>query len=220
MRSGSTWLAMACAVTFAACLMLGVLASLGLTSGLDLTVIGAVGMLVGSPLGPVADAWQSVGDLGPWLAISLFVGLALIATGRRMDGFWFVTAVTSDVIASLMKLVFALPRPPGGEVSSILGETSFAYPSGHVTRTIVLLGLLAWVTVRRVPSARRLPALIGVAVIVVTGSVLMGIARVASGEHWPSDAVGGTLLGISWLAGVGWLDLRFRHPRTTTLGQP
>ncbi len=29
--------------------------------------------------------------------------------------------------------------------------------------------------------------------------LIMGVARVASGEHWPSDVLGGYLLGGLWL---------------------
>jgi len=39
--------------------------------------------------------------------------------------------------------------------------------------------------------------------------VLTCIARVWAGDHWPSDVVGGVLLGIGWSAFVLWLPERW-----------
>jgi len=39
--------------------------------------------------------------------------------------------------------------------------------------------------------------------------VLTCIARVWAGAHWPSDVLGGVLLGIGWSAFVLWLPERW-----------
>ena len=46
------------------------------------------------------------------------------------------------------------------------------------------------------PKARTLPA-------------LTCLARVWAGDHWPSDVLGGVLLGIGWSAFVLWLPERW-----------
>jgi membrane-associated phospholipid phosphatase len=39
--------------------------------------------------------------------------------------------------------------------------------------------------------------------------VLTCIARVWAGDHWPSDVLGGVLLGVGWSAFVLWLPERW-----------
>ncbi|MDQ3492612.1 MAG: phosphatase PAP2 family protein [Chloroflexota bacterium] len=198
------------AAAILACLGLGVLVSLDMTRALDDGVSAAILAGHSSALGRVAATWETVGDLTPWILISWLVGLALFVSGRRLAAVWFFAAITADGLAALMKAAFALPRPPGGDLIDLFGGPSYAYPSGHVARTVVLLGLLAWVTLREVPRPRR-PLVAPVLVVaVVVGVAMMGVARIGAGQHWASDVLGGALVGVAWLAFVMWLDRRAR----------
>ena len=91
---------------------------------------------------------------------------------------------------------------------SSLGGNSF--PSGHMMRTVIVYGLIAFVIRRLSPSPRvRALAVVGAVVIIA----LMAFDRLYLDVHWESDVVGGLLLGaIALLAGTVWLD-RPRAPR-------
>ncbi|MDQ3407499.1 MAG: phosphatase PAP2 family protein [Chloroflexota bacterium] len=196
-----------------ACLALGVLVSLDVTRPLDDALFAAIVAGHTSTLGRLAAGWETVGDLIPWVVLTWLVGLALFLSGRRLAAVWFFAAITADGVAALVKIAFALPRPPGGELLDVAGGPSYAYPSGHVARTVVLLGLLAWIALREIPRLRRPLVAPTIAVAAVLGVALMGVARIGAGQHWASDVLGGALLGVAWLAFVVWLDRRARgHP--------
>jgi undecaprenyl-diphosphatase len=56
--------------------------------------------------------------------------------------------------------------------------TAFSFPSGHVARTAFLVTVLRW------------PAGLSAAVVFA-----MALTRIYLADHWPSDVVGGWLLG-------------------------
>ena len=67
-----------------------------------------------------------------------------------------------------------------------------AFPSGHAMTATVVSGVLLWL-LRRYGAGRALfRTALAVAVVSVTG---VGLTRVWLGVHWPSDVVGGWLLG-------------------------
>jgi undecaprenyl-diphosphatase len=67
-----------------------------------------------------------------------------------------------------------------------------AFPSGHAMTATVVCGLLLWL-LRRYGAGRVLwPTALVVAVVSVVGA---GLTRVWLGVHWPSDVMGGWLLG-------------------------
>ncbi|WP_314241939.1 phosphatase PAP2 family protein [Streptomyces kutzneri] len=73
-----------------------------------------------------------------------------------------------------------------------------AYPSGHAMTATVVCGLLLWL----LPARGRVPVTWAVAAWVVgVVSVLgVGFTRVYLGVHWPSDVLGGWLLGVALVA--------------------
>lgn len=118
------------------------------------------------------------------------------------------TLLANDSCYHVSKVV-RRPRPAGHgiRVQKRLRGT-YAFPSGHVVHSTAALGYLLYLT-RTGPIAGPLiwPLRLLAAVVVFS----IGLSRVASGEHWPSDVLGGRLLGLLWLLGFIRLHRRLRR---------
>src|SRR5262249_43278865 len=128
--------------------------------------------------------------------VSILVVLVLVAA-LAMRGRWLaaslviVAIATMTVLEGLLRIrVEALPSRDLPELflhprGHHLMDSS--YPSGHVARVTLLLGIVA----------ALLPARLPLAGVMLTGAagVLMGIQRVHMHAHTGSDVVGGLLLG-------------------------
>ncbi|MEU7551888.1 phosphatase PAP2 family protein [Streptomyces sp. NPDC044571] len=87
-----------------------------------------------------------------------------------------------------------------------------AYPSGHAMTAAAVCGLLLWLLPRARPKRR---AWAGAAWALAALSVLgVGFTRVYVGVHWPSDVVGGWLLGAALAASAISLPLHRHRPET------
>jgi len=176
------------------------------------------------------DAWQpslhvlfqAIAELGSVEVTGvLMAGLTfyLWRAGFGSDALVFVVFLAAQAFEIFYKLNLHHLRPPaslaeadGPSISQFLTGASAenSFPSGHMMRTVIVYGLLAFVIRRLSPSPRlRALAVIGAIVIIV----LMAFDRLYLDVHWESDVIGGLVLGaIALLAGTVWLD-RPRRPR-------
>ena len=130
--------------------------------------------------------------------IPLFVVvLARFLWRRRWQaaGHWVAAGAFSAVLVPLLKWSTAVPRPAEyGDPTA-----GYAFPSGHVTHSIVVYGFLAVLLGRELPDLQRR------LLYAVTGLLITAIAfsRLYLGAHWLSDALGGLTLGTAWIALLG-----------------
>jgi undecaprenyl-diphosphatase len=94
------------------------------------------------------------------------------------------------------------PGPPRGlfryslpfHLSTVHIATNYAFPSGHMSRTMFLVVILAFLITRYFKNIWQRRALLALAIVF---TITMAISRIYLGEHWTSDVVGGFFLGGS-----------------------
>lgn len=116
------------------------------------------------------------------------------------------TVGLASVVSTVTKIVVGAERPPAA--GQLLAETDHSFPSGHVTGTVALLGILAVVIGRRRGCTAQLLGLTAVAGLVVAAT------RLYLGVHWLTDVVGGALLGSAAVLIGSALLIRQMSPAT------
>jgi membrane-associated phospholipid phosphatase len=135
-----------------------------------------------------------------WRAVALtgFTALLFWMARHKPEGvFLALSASIGALLDELAKALIARPRPRASlvAVSRHLSDPSF--PSGHVVFYCSYFGFLfalAYLHRRRAPLQSRVAM-----VLTAIPIVLVGISRIYLGVHWPSDVLGGYLLGAAWL---------------------
>jgi len=122
-------------------------------------------------------------------------GIAVIAAVNWRAVPMAVVAALSGAVYSLTAMVIQRPRPPEELVHVIRHTGSSSYPSGHVAFfSWFLIMLIVCIAIGRLPGA--LVGALWVAAALVL--VIVCIARIYLGEHWPSDVIGGLALGLGF----------------------
>ncbi|TXS49665.1 phosphatase PAP2 family protein [Streptomyces sp. OR43] len=149
----------------------------------------------------------------PWTMRAL-IAVAVVVLwqrGARVLAVWVaVTTLVSSLLQQGMKAAVGRERPRWPDPVDSAHYASF--PSGHAMTAMVTCGLLLWLLHRSGcrPWIRR--AALAAAGVSVLG---VGLTRLYLGVHWPSDVLGGWLLGaaLTAFAAAGY-DRYAAHHRT------
>ena len=156
--------------------------------------------------GPLVYPMQIINiTAGYWQILAGATAIVAMFIVERRAGWLMLIGSISSLLDNIIKLVVERPRPTVDVVHILTPASGFSYPSGHAVFFTWLSFMLAVSMAPRIKPIYR-PALWVGAVIVIA---LTCIARVWAGDHWPSDVVGGVLLGAGWSAFVLWLPERW-----------
>ena len=143
-----------------------------------------------------AGIWQVL--IGAVAVVGLFIY-------ERRAGWLMLIGSISSLFDNIIKLIISRQRPPADLVHILSPTTGFSFPSGHaVFFTWMAFMIAVSLAPKTRPSLRPILWILAVLVILLTC-----IARVWAGAHWPSDVIGGVLLGVGWSAFVLWLPERW-----------
>ncbi|MFJ2605378.1 phosphatase PAP2 family protein [Streptomyces sp. NPDC091279] len=135
----------------------------------------------------------------PWtmrLLCAVVVVWLVVRRSDRWTAVWLaVTCALGTGLQQGLKAAVGRPRPVWPD--PVDTARFAAYPSGHAMTATVVCGLLLWLLHRHGTTPARWRAALAVAVVSVAG---VGLTRVWLGVHWPSDVVGGWLLGALTVA--------------------
>ena len=156
--------------------------------------------------GPLHYAFDLINvTAGVWQVLVGLGAVVVLFVVERRAGWLMAIGSVSSLLDNIIKLVISRQRPPADLVHILNPTTGFSYPSGHAVFFTWLSFMLAFSLAPRVHPQYR-PLLWIAAALVMA---LTCVARVWAGAHWPSDVVGGVLLGIGWSAFVLWLPERW-----------
>ena len=167
---------------------------------------------------PLARAAQAFpwGPLTYWMTLTNVTGgliqdiagavivIALFIYERRA-GYLMALGAIGSLIDQIVKVSIQRHRPTADLVKILNPSNGYSYPSGHAVFFTWMCFMLAASLSPKVPQRWR-ALLWGVAAVLI---FLACVGRVWAGEHWPSDVIGGFLLGLGWSAFVLWVPERW-----------
>jgi undecaprenyl-diphosphatase len=157
---------------------------------------------------PFTDFMLTLTYLGSTISITIIVALAILFChfkGKKSERLILVSAVTGSVLLiQITKYIFERQRPDSNNL--LERANGFSFPSGHATGSFAVLGAIFYIMGRDCPRRyqRYTIWLLGALV-----ALMIGVSRVYLGVHYPTDVIGGFLLGLSiLLLSIGFDDYK------------
>jgi undecaprenyl-diphosphatase len=148
-----------------------------------------------SQLDTHAGIFKAVTTLGSDYVLGVVVLLLVVVLYWANKKAELVTAIAVGASAKILehglKLIFHRARP---EIVGVPGEAvgDYSFPSGHSLNAAAIYGfilVLVWTNVKH-PLLKYTITMTGVFLILA-----VGISRIVVMAHWPSDVIGGWLIG-------------------------
>ncbi len=166
----------------------------------DQSVMLAVARLRSEPI----TWWMKIVSLMGSGAVEIPIALLLLwwlfSRGPRLTAYSYAAAALSSwALYGLTKVVVQRPRP---QVIPHLSQDAgwYSYPSGHtmLAPLVFVVGAILWTR-----KWVRTEARVGAVLLAVSLCLAIAFSRVYLGAHYPTDVIGGLLLGAA--LSVGWM---------------
>ena len=136
----------------------------------------------------------------PVMSVTLLV---LFLKHKRLQDALLVLMLAGNALTLVLKPLMHHLRPTAAQATILDQQGSFSFPSGHAVAAMTILGaVMVLLSYRRAGK----PWVIAALSLVI---FLVGYSRVYLGAHWPSDVIGGWVIGWLWLFFV-WRVVRPR----------
>lgn len=164
------------------------------------------------PSKPIGPAWiePALLDLtalgGPTVLGLLVIAVAGFLALQRRYGtalFIFITSSTGAIVGAALKSAFMRARPTVVPQLRPVAETSF--PSGHAMQSAIVFLTLGALLMRVARGRLTKLYCLGMAMLL---TFLVGMSRVYLGVHYPTDVLGGWIVGMVW-ASICWLAAQY-----------
>ena len=192
---------------FALVIALGLAVTAGHFREFDLAVSNAMNMQRGAAPEWLILSMQGISWIGGGIQRYVIVGILTLALWR-----WWgwgsalamgLTTLVSAFTSEILKAYFGRERPD--LIPHLFTETSAAYPSGHANNAAVVYILF----IMLVPQARHPGWQLAAAFMII----ITGFSRIMLGVHWPTDVIGGWMLGTSFALMAGAVIAYRQHQR-------
>jgi len=146
---------------------------------------------------------------GGWSSVLVVVVIGIVVWWRigRLEAIMILMGRLITLVDAPLKLAINRPRPSADLVQVLSHEQGNGFPSGHAFFAILILGLTAYfISINLKNRAPRVLVLLCLIALIL----LIGTSRVYLGVHWPSDIVGGYLIGGFFLTMLIWFYRTWR----------
>ena len=152
------------------------------------------------------DTTEDVAQFPGYLIAVLLAAVLFVAWGGFRPATALLAVPLVPVIVPALKAVIARPRPDSALIDVVFPQPhSMSFPSGHAFTAVFVYGLIFALAAAYIPVRWLRIATQATCAWVI---VLTCIERVYVGHHWPSDVLGGILLGALVLSSVLAIERR------------
>lgn len=159
------------------------LVKLGLFLKLDLTISSLMLLIQNNFLTSISKVIWFIFDTKSMIVISLLISILLWFKDSKKDSIFFIsTMILNALFIFGIKFLTEIERP----LNSLITETDFAFPSGHVTTAVVFFGILTYLFKNKSKDFK---------ILYILTILFIVFTRLYLNSHWLSDVLGGFALG-------------------------